>query len=343
MLLTVGDRHGFFMKMLARRTAAISVVALICCVAAPPVIAEDLKAVPKIGFVFFGSPESDPTAVEGLRQGLRGLGYNENKNIRIEYRYAEGKPERLAEIFSELSALKVNVLVTQGTAVTTAAKRATATVPIVSVTLDPVGSGLIQSLARPGGNVTGLSFSHGDNFSGKWLGFLKDTVPQLARVGVLWNPSNVGGASDVNELVVLAPKLGLRLTSHPVQSANDIVAAFSDMKQLGVEALIVETDPLVLAQRAQIVKLAAAGHLPAIYGVREFVDAGGLMSYGADLLDLWIKSGLYVDRILRGTSPTDLPVARSAKFEFVVNAKTAQALGLAIPQSLLLRADDVIR
>jgi putative ABC transport system substrate-binding protein len=324
-------------------------IAMACVVASgfflwqPLVEAQQARAVPRIGYVSFGAPGSDPTGIQGLRQGLNGLGYVENKTIRIEYRYAEGKPERLPGLISDLTKLKVDVLVTQGTAVTTAAKEATSTVPIVSVTLDPVGSGLVQSLARPGGNVTGLSFAHGENFSGKWLGFLKDTVPQAKRVGVLWNPSNQAGSSDVKELETLSTTLGFRLTVHPVRSPEDISAAFAEMKALGTDALIVETDPFVLAQRVHIVNLAAMYRLPTIYGLRDFVSGGGLMSYGADLSDLWIRAALYVDRVLKGTNPADLPVAQSSKFELVINAKTAKALGLTIPQSVLMRADEVIR
>jgi putative ABC transport system substrate-binding protein len=325
-----------------RTIIGLGVMPILLLVASVAAEAQPATKIPRIGHLFFGTPRSDPAAVEGLRRGLRDLGYVENQNIVIEYRYAEGKPERLPRLIGELINLKVDVLLAQGTAVTAAAKQGTTTTPVVSVTLDPVGSGLVQSLARPGGNITGLSFAHGENFTGKWLGLVKEMVPEATRVGIIWNPANKTGAADVKEMEALAPKLGLRLSSHPVQSPEEIDAVFSTVTRAHVAALIVETDPFVVDQRARIVRLAAASRIPTIYGLREFVEAGGLMSYGANLFDLWRRTALYVDKILKGTKPADLPIEQSTKFELVINLKTAKMLGLTIPPSLLLQADQVI-
>jgi putative ABC transport system substrate-binding protein len=295
----------------------------------------------RIGYLGYGAPGSDPSGIEGLRQGLRELGYVENQNIVVEYRYAEGKPDRLASLIGELIDLKVEILLAQGTAATAAVKRRTTTTPIVTVSNDPVGSGFVQSLARPGGNITGLSFAVGESFSGKWLQLVRETVPKASSVGIIWNPATRWGAS-LEEMKALAPGLSLRLSSHPVRSREDIDAAFATVTRAHVGALIIQTDPLVVGQTAQIVRLASASGIPTVYGLREFVDAGGLVSYGPSLFDLWRRSATYVDKILKGAKPGDLPIEQPTKFELVINLKTAKALGLTIPPSLLQRADQVI-
>jgi ABC-type uncharacterized transport system substrate-binding protein len=303
--------------------------------------AQQVRKVPLIGYLGYGGPGSDPTAIAGLRQGLRELGYVENQNIVVEYRYAEDRPDRLAPLIAELTNLNVDVLITQGTAVTAAAKRIAT--PVVSVSSDPVGSGFVQSLARPGGNITGLSLALGENFSGKWLQLVRETVPKASRVGIIWNPTNRSGAASLKEMEALAPGLSLRLSSHPVRSPEDIAAAFATVTRTHVGAVIIQTDPLVVSQTAQIVRLAAANGVPTVYGLREFVDAGGLMSYGPSLVDLWRRAATYVDKILKGAKPADLPVEQPTKFDLVINLKTAKALGLTIPPSLLQRADEVIQ
>jgi putative ABC transport system substrate-binding protein len=296
----------------------------------------------RIGYLGYGAPGSDPSGIEGLRQGLRELGYVENQSIVVEYRYAEGKLDRLASLIGELIDLKVEILLAQGTAATAAAKRRTTTTPIVTVSGDPVGSGFVQSLARPGGNITGLSFAVGESFSGKWLQLVRETVPKASSVGIIWNPASRWGASSLQEMKALAPGLSLRLSSHPVRSREDIDAAFATVTRAHVGALIIQTDPLVVGQTAQIVSLASASGIPTVYSLREFVDAGGLVSYGPSLFDLWRRSATYVDKILKGAKPGDLPIEQPTKFELVINLKTAKALGLTIPQSLLQRADQVI-
>jgi putative tryptophan/tyrosine transport system substrate-binding protein len=300
------------------------------------------EKVHRVGYLGYDAPGSDPSAIAGLRQGLRDLGYLERQNLVIEYRFADGHPDRLPSLITELTNLGVGVLITQGTAVTEAAKKATTTIPIVSVSGDPVGTGLVQSLARPGGNITGLSFGQGETFGGKWLELVRDTIPKATRVGIIWNPTNRSGAEIIKEMEVLAPQLGLQLSSHAVQNGTDIDAAFAAVSTARTAALIVQTDPLVVSQKSRLVSMAAARRIPTIYGLREFVEAGGLMSYGPSLVALWRRAATYVDKILKGAKPSDLPIEQSMTFELVINLKTAKALGLTIPPSLLARADQVI-
>ena len=318
-------------------TLALSLLASLLAVKAQPA-----QKVPHIGYVGYDAPGSDPSGIAGLRQGLRELGYVENQNIVIEYRYAEGNPDRLPGLIAELTRLKADLILTQGTAVTAAAQREAGTTPIVFVAADPVRSGFVQSLARPGGNITGLSVAQAEHFSEKWLELVKDTVPKASRVGIIWNPTNPILGANLREMVAVAPGLGLQLSSQPVRSAADIDAAFAALARARVAALIVQTDPLAVSRAAQVLRLAAAHRVPTIYGLREFVDAGGLMSYGPNFADLWRRAATYVDKILKGAKPADLPVEQPTKFELVINAKTAKALGLIIPPSLLARADQVI-
>jgi putative tryptophan/tyrosine transport system substrate-binding protein len=300
------------------------------------------RKAPVVGYLGYDAPGSDPTGIAGLRDGLRELGYVENQNIFIEYRFAESQDDRLAALIRELMILKVDLLLAQGTAVTAAAKRATATIPIVAVAGDPLGSGFVQSLARPGGNITGLSTGQAANFGGKWLEIVKATIPQASLVGVILNPTNRSSVERLSEMESVAPSLGLRVMSHVVKKSADIDDAFVAVTRAHVAAVVIMADPLVVGEKAHVVKAAAAHRVPAIYGFREFVDAGGLMSYGANLADLWRRAATYVDRILKGAKPADLPVEEPRKFELIINLKTAKALGLTIPPSLLLRADQVI-
>jgi len=324
------------------RRAFIAGAGAVLLAASLVVEAQQAGKVPRIAYVGYGAPGSDPAEVAGLQQGLRALGYIENQNIVIEYRYAGGSPGRLPPLISELTHLKVNLILTQGTAVTAAAQHETETTPIVSVSGDPVSSGFVKSLARPGGNITGLSFALAEDFGGKWLELVRETVPRASRVGIIWNPTNLSGAAAVKEMEALAPGLGLRLSMQPIRSTSDLGSAFAAATRVKVAAIIVMTDPLVSGQPANIVRLAAANRMPTIYGLREFVDAGGLMSYGPNLADLWRRAATYVDKILKGAKPADLPVEQPTKFELVINLKTAKALGLTIPPSLLARADEVI-
>ena len=312
-------------------------------VLAAPLCAEaQQRKVPLIGYLGSEKPGSDPAGIAGLRDGLRELGFVENQNIFIEYRFAEGNPDRLPNLIRERMNLRVDLLVAQGTAVTAAAKRATATIPIVSVCADPLGSGFVQSLSKPGGNITGLAFGLAENFGGKWLEIVKATLPKASLAGILLNPANRSSVERLGEMESVAPAVGLQLISRTVKRSVDIDVAFDALTKAHVAAIIVMTDPLTVGDVRHIVNAAAVRRLPAIYGLREFVDAGGLMSYGPNLADLWRRAATYVDRIVKGAKPAELPVEEPRKFELIINVKTAKALGLTIPPSLLLRADQLI-
>ena len=297
--------------------------------------------IPRIGYLWSGPSGSDPTETRGLRQGLGELGWIDGQNIAIESRYADGNLDRLPGLLAELIRLKVAVLVTPGTPVTAVAKRMAGTTPVVSVSNDPVGSGFVQSLARPGGTITGLSFGADAGFSGKWLELVKETTPKASRVAIIWNPTNRSNAAAVEEMKVLAPKLGLRLSSPAVRTPADIDAAFATLSRTRVGAVIIASDPFITAQRAQVARLAIANGLPTVSSLRYYVDSGGLMAYGPNLF-LYRRAAFYVDRILKGAKPADLPVEQPTKFELVINLKTAKSLGLTIPPSVLARADQVI-
>jgi putative ABC transport system substrate-binding protein len=283
---------------------------------------------------------------EAFRQGLRDVGYVEGRNVVIEYRDAEGKPERLPALAAELVALKVDVIVTGGgTPPALAAKQATKTIPIVFASVpDPVTDGLVTSLARPGGNVTGSS-NLNPELVGKCLEQLTQAVPGVSQVAILWQPGFMDERTDKDMLKaadVGARALGVRLQVVEARGPADIDRAFSDMTRARAGALTVLPSAMLFTERRRLVDLAAKNRLPAVYAQREFVEAGGLMSYGPNLADLFRRAATYVDRILKGAKPADLPVERPTKFELVINLKTAKALGLTIPPSLLQRADQVI-
>ena len=310
-----------------------------------PIAAEAQQAarIPRIGFLSASSPSSEEPRLAAFREGLRQLGYVEKQNIMIEYRWAEGKLDRLSVLAADLVRLKVDVIVAGGEAPIRAALRATGTIPIVmAVVGDPGGSGLVTSLARPGGNITGLS-ALSPELSGKALGLLKEAFPKIIRVAILWNPTNSAKVLDFKETQAAAKALGIALQSLEVRSADDLDRAFEAATRERAEALSVRSDSLVLFHRKRIVEFAGRRRLLAIYELSEFVEAGGLMSYGPQRVDLYRRAATYVDKILRGANPADLPVEQPTKFELVINLKTAKALGLTIPQSLLLRADQVIQ
>ncbi len=301
--------------------------------------------VARIGFL----GNTPPTTPEGRHlldaflQGLRERGYVEGKNVAIEYRWAEGKLDRLPELAAQLIRLKPDVIVATGMPAPLALKHATATIPIVMAAAgDPVGSGLVDSLARPGGNITGLSILTPE-LGGKRLQLLKEVVPGIFRVAVLWNAGNPYAALVVREIEVAARTLGVQLQSLELRGPDDFDGAFGVAIRGRAAAVITVEDPLTVAYRARVVDFASKNRLPAMYGVREFVDAGGLMAYGPSLSDLFRRSATYVEKILKGAKPADLPVEQPTKFEFIINLKTAKALGLTIPRSILIRADEVIQ
>jgi|SRR5437867_4962784 len=306
--------------------------------------AQEYKAgkVARIGLLSQGSPTSGQHIREAFRQGLREVGYVDGQNIVIEYRYAEGKAERLPDLAAELVSLKVDVIVAGGTPAPLAAKHATRTIPIVMAAAgDPVGSGLVASLARPGGNVTGLG-ALSPELGGKRLQLLKEVVPGVSRVAVLWNAANPYAVLVARETEAAARTLGVQAQSLEVRGPDDFENALPAAIRGGAGALIVVEDPLTFQYRMRIADFAARNRLPAIDGYREYAEAGALMAYGANLADLYRRAATYVDKILKGAKPADLPVEQPTKFELVINIKTAKALGLTIPPSLLLRADQVI-
>jgi putative ABC transport system substrate-binding protein len=274
-------------------------------------------------------------------QRLRELGWIEGRNIAIEYRWAEGQPERFAEIVAELVRLKVDVIVTAGTAPVLAAKRATSVIPIVfPLAGDPVGNGLVESLARPGGNVTGLSLQTTE-IGAKRLELMREIIPSLRRFAIMANVGNAAAALEMGEVQATARKLGLEPVTAEIRRAEDIVPAFDPLRG-SIQALYVCGDPLVTNNRTRIITLALSARLPTIHGSREHIEAGGLISYGPNFPDLFRRSGDYVDKILRGAKPSDLPVEQPTRIDLAVNLITAKALGMEVPEALLARASEVI-
>ena len=311
-----------------------------------PLAAEAQQAGPaaRIGYLAANLTVS-PHMTEAFRQGLRDLGYVDGRSVVIEYRDAEGKYDRLPARAAELVALKVDVIVAADTPAALAAKQATRTLPIVFIGAgDPVTIGLVTSLARPGGNVTGLSLL-APELVGKRLELLKQAVPGVGRVAALWQPGFVGERTEkdmLKEVEVAARALGVRLQFVEVRGPADFDRAFSDMTRARADALTVLGSAMFANERRRVVDLAAKNRLPGVYGFREYVDAGGLMAYGPNVADLFQRAATYADKILKGAKPGDLPVEQPTKFELVLNLKTAKALGLTIPQSVLVRADQVI-
>jgi putative ABC transport system substrate-binding protein len=305
--------------------------------------AQQARRLPRIGVLFASTPAATSHLLDGLRQGLREHGYVEGQDIVLERRYGQVGVERMSDVAAELVRIKVEVIVAATDPATAAVKQQTETIPIVMAnSTDPVGTGFVASLARPGGNITGLS-ALSPELSGKRLGLLRDVVHGLTRVAIIWNPDVRGAVFDYKETEAAARLLRLQLQSVEVSRADDVDRALSAVTSQRAEALIVQTpNPVLFANRSQIVSFAQRNRLPSMYGQKEFADAGGLITYGPNTADLWRRAATYVDKILKGAKPGELPVAQPTKFELVINLKTAKALGLTIPPSLLLRADQVI-
>jgi putative tryptophan/tyrosine transport system substrate-binding protein len=296
---------------------------------------------PTIGFLGANTPSAESQWIAAFVQRLRELGWIEGRTVAIEYRWAEGRAERAAEIAAELVRLKVDVIVTYATTPALAAKQATSAIPIVLATSgDPVGTGLVANLARPGGNITGSSIQQTD-LAGKRLELLRELIPGLRRLAILANIGSPNAVLDMREAQAAASTLGLEVTAFEIRRAEDIAPGFDALKGRA-GALYIVTDPLVFTNRARIHTLAMGAQLPAIYTFREYVEAGGLMSYGPSFPDLFRRAAEFVDKILRGTKPGDIPVEQPTKFDLVINLTTAKALGLDVPPTLLARADEVI-
>jgi putative ABC transport system substrate-binding protein len=296
----------------------------------------------RIGFIMADASGSDPR-VDAFRQGLRELGYVEGKNIGVEYRFAEGKEDRLLKLVAELVSLNVEIIVTDGTAVTRAVKNATKTIPVVMASDgDPVGNLFVASLARPGGNITGLTNLLA-GLSGKRLEILKDAIPGMSRFGIIWNPENPSSITGFKETQVTAQSLGVQLQSLEVRGPNDFESAFQAAKKGQAGALTVVSDSVMFAYRTRLLELAAKQRLPTMHTQSLWVQDGGMISYGTYFPDLYRRAATYVDKILKGAKPADLPVEQPRKFELVINLKTAKQIGLTVPPNVLARADKVIK
>src|SRR5438128_1388344 len=323
------------------------IVTLTLSLLAAPLAADAQQAgkVPRIGFLGVTSPSDRPSHLDAFRQRLRELGWVEGQNVVIDYRYAEDRVDRLPDLAAELVRLKVDLIIASaGTQVATAAKNATETIPIVMIAVrDPVGTGLIASLARPGGNITGVSGSAGLEWVTKQLELLKETVPKIRHVAILSNPDNAYHQLAIREVNVAARSLGVQLQLLEARGPNEFDGAFAAMAKERVEALLVLSDAIFNSHGTRLADLAARSRLPAAFGVRDDVEAGGLMSYGPSILDSYRQAATYVDKILKGAKPADLPVEQPMKFELVLNLKTAEALGLTIPPLILFQADEVLQ
>jgi len=328
---------------LGRRTVgSIILLALGVFLALRAAEAQQRDTVPRIGILTPAAEASTPLW-EAFRQGLRALGYVEGKDIILEYRFAAGQPERFAALAAELVRLKVDLLVTDGTPATQAAKGATSTIPIVMTgSAAPVETGLVASLARPGGNVTGLSIM-APELGGKRLELLKEALPNVSRVAVLWSTGNPTHPAQWRDLEAAARVPGVQLHPLEVPNPNELDSIFAAMTRAGAEAIITLADAVLWNHRTRVVALTAQHRLPAIFPERKFTDASGFIAYGPSVPDSFRRAAVYVDRILKGAKPEDLPVEQPTKFELVINLKTAKVLGLTIPPSLLFQADEVIR
>jgi len=306
-----------------------------------PADAQQPAKIPRLGCLL-NNPSPDQGRQATFRQALRDLGWIEGENIVIEYRFAEGRSERFPDLAAELVRLKVDVIFAIGVQASSAAKNATRSIPIVTSTGDPVGTGLVASLASPGGNVTGVA-----NFTpelvGKRLELLKEVLPRISRVAILWSPDSAGAGRWMAEAETAVASMGIKRQAVAVREPNDLEQAFATMRKERAGGLIPLRSPLIINQVRRIVELAGKSHLPAFYDDREFTEVSGLMSYGAALSDLDRRAAVYVDKILKGAKPVDLPVEQPTKFEFIINLKAAKQIGLTIPPNVLVRADRVIR
>ena len=306
--------------------------------------AEAQRTPKKVGWIEAGSRSANQHFLDAFRQGLRDLQYVEGQNIVIEDRWADGRAERFPELLAELIRSKVDVIVVASTPGASAAKRSESLTPVVFWGVsDPVGIGLVASLGHPGGNITGVALGTEEGLAGKWVELLREAVPNATRVAVLWNPGARGLELRVKELQAAAVTLKLKPYIFEARNVSEFDGAFNAISKTRVGGLIVMVDPLTLRNRERIVRLAAQTRLPTVYGFSEFAHSGGLMAYGPSVPDQARRAATYVDKILKGATPADLPVEQPTKFELVINLKTAKALNLSIPQSLLVRADEIIQ
>ena len=329
----------------ALRSVVVVILALAVVFPAPPTRAQQATRMVRLGFLSPSSPSNSRAAsiFAAFRQGLRELGYLEGRSITIESRWAEGNYDRLPGLAADLVRLRVDVIVAVAVPAIRAAKEATTTIPIVmAVVVDPVATGLVASLARPGGNITGLS-STAPALVGKQLELVKEIVPKVSRVAALWNPANPGNAPQLREAGAAASTLGMQLQPVEARNPTEIESAFAVIARQQVDAIIVLADVMLSGHRERVAELAAKARLPAVYGLPEHAEAGGLIAYSADRSELFRRAASYVDKILKGAKPSDLPIEQPTRFELIVNLRTARALGITIPPSILVRADQVIQ
>jgi putative ABC transport system substrate-binding protein len=328
------------MKRVTARSILVTVMLLAVAV---PAEAQQTKKIPRIGYLGIGSSSVNRARIEAFEQGLGDLAYVKEKNIVIEYRFAEGKLNLLKELAAEVARLKVELIVTGGPTTTRAVKEATAAIPIVmGFDNDPVGNGFAASLARPGGNITGSS-SLAPEISGKQLELLKEIVPRISRIAVIGDSSNPGNAQALKETEIAAKALGLRSQYLDIKNSEDIETAFRVANKGRADAVLALNSPLLNARRKQVAAIAIKSRLPAIYAQSEYVEDGGLMVYGVSYPHLFYRAATYVDKILKGAKPADLPIEQPKKFEFIINLNAAKQLGLTIPPNVLARADRVIK
>jgi ABC-type uncharacterized transport system substrate-binding protein len=328
---------------MSRRILILFCLLITVCLITAAAEAQQRTKVPRIGYLGAYSPSAGALLLDAFRQGLRELGHVEGQNIFIDYRWAEGRPDRLAALAGELTDLRVDVIVTHSNAAVAAVQRATRTIPVVVAVMgDPVGSGFVASLARPGGNITGLS-TLAEGMAGKWVELLTEAVPKVARVTVLAVTQTPAHRTSWTEVQAAAQALQLTLQRQEIVGPDEIEYAFASLIKGRAQGLIVLPHAVTLAHRKQIVGLAEKNRLPAIYPDRQFMESGGLMSYGTNFSDLHRRAAVYVDKILKGAKPADLPVEQPTKFELVINLKAAKQIGLTIPPNVLARADKVIK
>jgi putative tryptophan/tyrosine transport system substrate-binding protein len=296
----------------------------------------------RLGYIWIGAEGSDGEALRGILQGLADVGLVEGRTVVFEARYAQGQPERLRGLVDDLLRLNVALILVPGMVATQAIAGIVKTLPIVAVTADPVAGGLAQSLARPGGNVTGLTVLAGDRFVEKWLALLKDVVPGIDRAGLIYNPTNLANAGMPRIASTAGQTLNIDVVATPVSEVAALPAALATIDAAKVQGLVVSDDAMLLSKRAELIAFAERARLPAVYAWREYADGGGLMSYGTDIFDVWRSAGAYVDKILKGARPADLPIEQPTKYQLVINLKTAKSLGITIPDKLIALSNEVI-
>jgi putative tryptophan/tyrosine transport system substrate-binding protein len=295
----------------------------------------------RLGYVWIGARGSERSTLDGVRQGLRELGYVEGREFTFEERYADSHPDRVPELLAELLQLRVDLILSPGNVITRAAKQATSTVPILATAPDLLASGFIESLSRPGGNITGISLTAGAALSEKWLELMKEAFPRVTSIAVLTN-LHLASSAYSDRIRVAAAALGVQPKHFQAQDAEELDRALASIASMRADGLVVESDPGLISNRAKIIEFAALHRLPTVYGNLDYIPDGGLMAYFTSIVDTWRRLAVYVDKILKGATAADLPVEQASKFELQINLKTARTLGLTIPPTILARADQVI-